>query len=124
MNPLFLANFIDDQSSMKLTTSKGANPMKTNEIDPFPQTLATAVTKLKNRLQRTYEQAYPELGDLVRIVLDEEEARAWELSFPHLLLPDLVEAHVAKLHLHLAPTKSDDFIQHDFAEIEPALASC
>jgi hypothetical protein len=109
---------------MKLTKSKGVNPMKTNEIDPFPRTLATAVTKLKNRLQRTYEQAYPELGDLVRIVLDEEEARAWELSFPHLLLPDLVEAHVAKLHLQPAPTKSDDFIQHDFAEIEPALAFC
>ena len=98
--------------------------MKTNEINQFPQTLATAVTKLKNRLQRTYEQAYPELGDLVRIVLDEEEARAWELSFPHLLLPDLVEAHVAKLHLQPAPTKSDDFIQHDFAEVEPVLALC
>jgi len=98
--------------------------MKINDIDSFPQTLATAVRKLKNRLQRTYEQAYPELGDLVRIVLDEEEARAWELSFPHLLLPDLVEAHVAKLHLHPTPTTPNDFIEQDFAEIEPALALC
>ena len=95
--------------------------MKTNEIDPFPQTLVTAVTKLKNRLQHTYEQAYPELGDLVRIVLDEEEARAWELSCPQLLLPDLVEAHVAKLHLRPVPTKPGDF---NFAETEPALALC
>ena len=98
--------------------------MKTNETDSFPQTIVTAVRKLKNRLQRTYEQAYPELGDLVRIVLDEEEARAWELSFPHLLLPDLVEAHVAKLHLRPAPTKPADFIEHDFTEIEPALMLC
>jgi hypothetical protein len=98
--------------------------MKTNETDSFPQTIATAVLKLKNRLQRTYEQAYPELGDLVRIVLDEEEARAWELSFPHLLLPDLVEAHVTKLHLQPAPAKPDDFILHDFAEVEPTLALC
>jgi hypothetical protein len=99
--------------------------MKTNdEIDPFPQTLAAAVTKLKNRLQRTYEQAYPELGDLVRIVLDEEEARAWKSSFPHLLLPDLVEAHITKLHLRPASTTSDEFVEHDFAEIEPALVLC
>ena len=98
--------------------------METSPIDSSPQTLATAVKKLKNRLQRAYEQAYPELGDLVRIVLDEEEARAWELSFPHLFLPDLVEAHVAKLNLQPAPTKPDDSIQHDFVEIEPALALC
>jgi hypothetical protein len=31
-------------------------------------------------------------------VLDEEEAKAWDLSFfPHLFLPDLVEAHIATL---------------------------
>jgi hypothetical protein len=40
--------------------------MKTNEIDPFPQTLVTAVTKLKNRLQHTYEQAYPECSHCPR----------------------------------------------------------
>ena len=77
--------------------------MKTDQYnDPagvFPQTLTDTVSKLKNRLQRQYEQIYPELGDLVRIVLDEEEARAWELSFPHLFLPDLVEAHITRLGL-------------------------
>ena len=98
--------------------------MKAETIDPFSQILVAAVRKLKNQLQRTYEQAYPELGDLVRIVLDEEEARAWELSFPHLLLPDLVEAHVAKLHLQPAPTQPDTSIQHNFSETEPALALC
>jgi len=77
--------------------------MKTDEstepVTVFLQNLPRAVSKLKNRLQRDYEQAYPGLGDLVRIVLDEEEARAWELSFPLLFLPDLVEAHIAQLGL-------------------------
>ena len=73
----------------------------------FPQRLTDAVSKLKNRLQREYEQAYPDLGDLVRIVLDEEEAKAWELSFPHLFLPDLVEAHITQLGLRPAEVKHD-----------------
>ena len=92
----------------------------------FLQTLTSAVSKLKNRLQRDYEQAYPGLGDLIRIVLDEEEANAWELSFPHLFLPDLVEAHIAKLGLQPADTRHDDVLApHGFPEIEnyqPALA--
>ena len=85
--------------------------MKTDQHpDPaavFPQILTNAVSKLKNRLQRQYEQTYPELGDLVRIVLDEEEAKAWELSFPHLFLPDLVEAHIAQLGLRPAEIRDD-----------------
>ncbi len=66
--------------------------MKTDEstqaLTVFLQNLPGTVSKLKNRLQRDYEQAYPNLGDLVRIVLDEEEAKAWELSFPNPSLPD------------------------------------
>jgi hypothetical protein len=85
--------------------------MKTDEhakeAAVFPQTLTKAVSKLKNRLQQRYERAYPGLGDLVRIVLDEEEAKAWELSFPHLFLPDLVEAHIAQLGLEAAQTRRD-----------------
>jgi hypothetical protein len=87
--------------------------MKTDEsteaVTVFPQNLPGAVSKLKNRLQRAYEQAYPGLGDLVRIVLDEEEANAWELSFPHLFLPDLVEAHIAQLGLEPASARHDKF---------------
>src|SRR2546430_17416230 len=85
--------------------------MKTDQYnDPagvFPQSLTNAVSKLKNRLQRQYEQTYPELGDLVRIVLDEEETKAWELSFPHLFLPDLVEAHITQLGLRPADIRDD-----------------
>jgi len=78
------------------------------EANPvFLQTLTSAVSKLKNRLQRDYEQAYPGVGDLIRIVLDEEEANAWELSFPHLFLPDLVEAHITRLGLQPASTGED-----------------
>ena len=106
--------------------------MKTDQYnDPagvFPQSLTDTVSKLKNRLQRQYEQIYPELGDLVRIVLDEEEARAWELSFPHLFLPDLVEAHITQLGLQ-PPEIRDDRVPAPFSadqhhQLVPAYADC
>jgi hypothetical protein len=95
----------------------------------FLQTVAGEVADLKNRLQLDYQQAYPELNEIIHLVLDEEEANAWELSlFPHLLLPDLVEAHVAKLNLRPADTKhADVLVRHTFTEIEtsqPVFALC
>ena len=93
----------------------------------FLQTVSAAITQLKQRLQQDYEQAYPGLREIIHLVLDEEEEKAWELSlFPHLVLPDLVEAHVAKLNLQPAETKHDDLlVPHRFFEIptsQPALA--
>ena len=93
----------------------------------FLQTVSAAVTQLKQKLQQDYERVYPDLRDIIRLVLDEEEAKAWELSlFPHLLLPDLVEAHVAKLSLQPAETKHEDvLVPHRFIEMptyQPALA--
>lgn len=92
----------------------------------FLQTITRAVSKLKNRLQRDYERTYPGLRDLIRIVLDEEEAKAWELSFPHLLLPDLVEAHIAQLGLKPAESRPENvFTARDFTQIQnqqPAFA--
>ena len=68
----------------------------------FLQKLTTAVAEFKEQLQHDYEQLYPGLGEIIRIVLDDEEAKAWELSFcPHLFLPNLVEAHIATLGLDL-----------------------
>ena len=95
----------------------------------FLQTVSAAVTQLKQRLQQDYEQVYPGLGEIIHLILDEEETKAWELSlFPHLLLPDLVEAHVAKLGLQPAETKHEDFlVPHRFTEMptyQPALALC
>ena len=108
--------------------------MKTDQYqDPtavFPQIVTNAVSRLKNRLQQDYERIYPDLGDLVRIVLDEEEAKAWELSFPHLFLPDLVEAHITQLGLRPAEIRDDHIPalagsstdQHD--QLLPAYADC
>ena len=96
----------------------------------FLQTVSVALTNLKQQLQHDYERAYPELREIIHLVLDEEESRAWNLtSFPHLLLPDLVEAHVAKLNLRPAETKHDHIlVPHPFNEISadrrPVLALC
>jgi hypothetical protein len=95
----------------------------------FLQTVSVAVAQLKQRLQQDYEQAYPDLREIIHIVLDEEEARAWELSiFPHLLLPDLVEAHLASLNLHPVKTRhADVFVAEDFDAVqayEPAASFC
>jgi hypothetical protein len=96
----------------------------------FPQIVSNAVSKLKNRLQQEYERTYPDLGDLVRIVLDEEEAKAWELSFPHLFLPDLVEAHITQLGLRPADTRDDrvpapaGFSTDQHHQLVPAYADC
>ena len=134
MSISFFAKFIDDQSNTNRPEIEEQKPMKTDQYpDPapvFPQIVTNAVSKLKNRLQEEYERTYPELGDLVRIVLDEEEAKAWELSFPHLFLPDLVEAHIAQLGLQPADMRYDRFAasagfsadQND--QLIPAYADC
>ena len=89
--------------------------MKTEEHSEatavFLQKLTAAVAELREQLQHDYEQRYPGLGEIIRIVLDEEEAKAWELSFfPHLFLPDLVEAHIATLGLEPAGTRHDNIL--------------
>jgi hypothetical protein len=77
----------------------------------FIQRMTAAVSELKEQLQQDYERKYPGLGEIIHIVLDEEEARAWELSFfPHLFLPDMVEAHIATLGLERTDTKHDKIV--------------
>ena len=70
-------------------------------VYPKPETarrVTAAVSELKDHLQQDYERTYPGLREIIRIVFDEEEAKACELSFfPHLFLPDMVEAHIANL---------------------------
>jgi hypothetical protein len=92
------------------------NQMKTKEhleaIAAFIQRVTAAVSELKDHLQQDYERTYPDLGEIIRIVLDEEEAKAWELSFfPHLFLPDMVEAHIANLNLQPVETKHEDVFE-------------
>ena len=120
MHESFSANFIDDRSNMNTTKPKELDPMKTDIQQVFLQTVSVALAQLKQRLQQDYELAYPDLREIIHLVLDEEEANAWELSlFPHLLLPDLVEAHITNLNLHRVETKHDDvFAPHGFNGIE------
>ena len=91
----------------------------------FLQTVSVALAQLKQRLQQDYEQVYPDLREIIHLVLDDEEANAWELSlFPHLLLPDLVEARLTNLNLHPIETKHDDvFSPHGFNRIETGQAA-
>jgi hypothetical protein len=118
----FFANFIDDRSNINKPKPKEPDPMKTDtQLEPvFLQTVSVALGQLKKRLQQDYEQAYPNLREIIRLVLDDEEANAWELSvFPHLLLPDLVQARLTNLNLHPIETKHDDvFAPHGFNVIE------
>jgi hypothetical protein len=105
----------------------------------FLQTVLDAIAQLKQQLQQDYQQTYPDLCEIVHLVLDEEETKAWELSlFPHLLLPDLVEAHIEKLNLQPPDTRlrkatarqarhDDLLVPHHFPEIDnhqPAFALC
>jgi hypothetical protein len=97
----------------------------------FLQTVTGAILDLKNRLQQDYEQTYPGLGNVVRIVLDEEEEKAWDLSsFPHLLLPDLVEMHMERLDLQPVSMRHDNllapgaFIEIESDRLSPAYVDC
>jgi hypothetical protein len=99
--------------------------MKTDQVtEPtttiFLQTVSFAIAQLKQRLQQDYEQAYPALGEIIHLMLDEEETKAWELSsFPHLLLPDLVEAHIEKLNLRPVDRRQDELlVPSPFPEID------
>ena len=108
--------------------------MKTDQHLPtaalvFLQSISAAVTQLKEKLRRDYEEVYPDLGEIIQLVLEEEETKAWEFSpFPHLFFPDLVEAHVARLGLKTAKTKHDDvLVPRRFFEMptyQPVLALC
>src|SRR5216683_730836 len=127
MHESFFANFIDDQSNT--TKQKEPDPMKTDTQQVFLQIVSVALAQLKQRLQQDYELAYPDLREIIHLVLDEEEANAWELSlFPHLLLPDLVEAHIEKLDLQPVETKHDDIFAppqfNDTSMYQPAFALC
>ena len=99
-----------------------------SELTGFLQTVSVALGQLKQRLQRDYEQAYsdyPDLHQLIRIVLDVEEARARELTtFPHLLFPDMVEAHLASLNIRPVGTRHHAREQHEVQTYESAFAVC
>jgi hypothetical protein len=70
------------------------------EPSVFHDSVSAAVRGLRLRLEENYRKTYPDLADIIHLVLDQEEVRAWQLSpFPHLLFPDLVEARIERLNL-------------------------
>jgi len=95
----------------------------------FLQTVGIALRNLKRQLQQSYERAYPDLREIIYLILDEEELHAWNLTlFPHLVLPDLVEAHIEKLNLEPAhATKESVAAPHRFSianNYEPVFGLC
>ena len=77
------------------------------EPSVFHDRVSAAVRALRLQLEENYRKTYPDLADIIHLVLDQEEARAWQLSpFPHLLLPDLVQAHIERLNLQ-SPLNDD-----------------
>jgi hypothetical protein len=70
------------------------------EPSVFHDSVSAAVRALRLQLEENYRKTYPDLADIIHLVLDQEEARAWQLSpFPHLLLPDLVQVRIERLNL-------------------------
>ena len=79
----------------------------------FCERLANAVAELTRRLQAHYEGIHPDQSEAVRNAIAEAEATAWELSnFPHLFLPDLIEARIAELALQPAVARSEAAFAH------------
>jgi hypothetical protein len=103
---------------MKSTSMKTDQPQEPTLI--FTQMVSVALGRLKKRLQRYYQKAYPGSGEIIRRMIDEEETKAWEISFfPHLILPDLVDARIGKLGLQPAKTHYDTAGRsHDFTTTE------
>jgi hypothetical protein len=68
----------------------------------FHHSVVVALRGLRQRLKENYRRVYPDFPEIIHLVLDQEEARAWQFSrFPHLLFPDLVEAHIERLNLEV-----------------------
>lgn len=60
----------------------------------FCRQLKEAIARTKDRLRAKYEELFPESGHHVDQAINEAEDLAWETPFPHLFLPDFVEARV------------------------------
>ena len=93
----------------------------TNSIPDYAGTLEGfgAISKLKDRLQKWYEGAYPDLAPIISYVINQEEVNARNLSplFPHLVLPGLVEIHMGRVGLEL-PSKQPVFGSTPFHFVE------
>ena len=94
--------------------------MTTNETQNGCESSIEAVLTSNQKRRRDYQKAYPDSGEIIHRMIDEEEAKAREISFfPHLILPDLVDARIGKLGLQPAETRHDTAaLSHDFTTTE------
>ena len=68
--------------------------------DPAPgfcRKLLSALAALKEQLLQRYDALLPGRPGLVRELIAEAEALAWETPFPHLFLPDFAELRLAEV---------------------------
>ena len=63
----------------------------------FYQSLSVSITELRERLRVRYERIFPGQKTLIEDVLEEAESAAWCTPFPHLFLPELAEARIARI---------------------------
>lgn len=78
--------------------------------------LQTALGELKQRLQAQYERRLPGEKNRIRKAIQDAEVAAWQTSFPHLFLPDLVEDAID----HLAVSLSSEFGNEETAHTNAA----
>jgi hypothetical protein len=97
---------------------KTDHPQETAPI--FAQMVSVALDRLKKRLKRSYQKAYPDSGEIIHRMIDEEEAKAREIYFfPHLILSDLVDERIGKLGWQPAEARRHTVgLSHDFTTTE------
>ena len=97
-----------DQHLMKRTAENPALDHHDDALVFFCGRLTNAIAELTRRLQAYYEKLHPAHVELVRKAIAEAEATAWKLSsFPHLFLPDLIEARIEELTLQPTFARSE-----------------
>jgi hypothetical protein len=102
--------------------------MKTNQPNQaravvFLQTVSVALAQLKQRLQQDYEQAYPDLARVFASSLMQRSQSLGTNIVSALLLPDMVEAHLASLNLRPDRTRHHACERHEFRTHQPAFAT-
>ncbi len=63
----------------------------------FCRKLSDSLIALKEQLHAKFDRALPGRRHLVRELIADAEARAWETAFPHLFLPDFAELRFAEV---------------------------
>jgi hypothetical protein len=102
-----------DQQVMNCTAENRSLEHQNNDLVVLCGRLVNAVAELTRRLQAHYEGLHPGRSEVVRSAIAAAEATAWELSsFPHLFLPDLVEARMAELALQPTFARTKTVLAH------------